>query len=167
MKKKKKSYTGLCYVGLIFLVILLLLPPAFRIFGKNWYYKEEEPKDLVQVLKCTKEKDRIFSSFINDVPQHFEYEAEGNYLINTAVNGYSNTQSSSTSIRETSNSIVDLIHNYAKVTYSYKDNSTLFKLEMSAMEQDRRYVGILNNLNNQKNYFSSLAFYCTVTKVDN
>lgn len=164
MKKKKKNYEGWCYFGLVFLIILLILPVAFRMFGKNWYQKEEKKKDLVEVLKCTKEKDTIYSSFINDVPQYLEYKVIGNYTLSSSDGNVLNDDSSSSSVKQTANDIIERVREYAKVTYSDVDNFTTFKVNMSSMQQDKQYVGIFNNLKNQKSYFNSLAFYCsTVT----
>ena len=160
MNKKKKNYDGLCYFGLVFLIILLILPVFFRMIGKNWYQKEEKKKDIIEVLNCTKDKDSIYSTFLNGIPQYLEYKLNGAYSLNTVSE---DTLDSVDTSKEKSNSIIENIHKYAKIIYSENDKITTFKVNISDMKQDEKYVGLFNDLNNQKNYFSSLTFYCTRT----
>ena len=120
MKKKIKIKESrlLCYVGLIFLIVLLLLPPGLRIFGKDLYKKEEKKKDEVIVLSCTKKDESISSTFLNGEPQNIDYRIKGDYSVNI--------DSESTEEDTVKNELLGYIKPYAQSEYDTNENQTIF-----------------------------------------
>ena len=158
MKKKKSDNRLLCYIGLFFLVVFLLLPPALRWFGKNLYVKEKVKKDEVLVLSCNKTGEKLDSSFLNGEPQNIKYTVKGNH--STTINkeeentGDTNTQVTS------KNNLMELISPYAKIEYDQEENKTIFSVKVSDLKVLENYTPLFSSVSNQEEYFSSQAFYC-------
>lgn len=53
----------LCYVAIVLLLILIILPPMLRIFVKEEAY--EPPKDVVSLLNCNKDDESISMPYLN------------------------------------------------------------------------------------------------------
>ena len=79
ISKKKKTKRVLCYIALVFLVILLFTPLVFKIAFKESKPKEEKKEDIISSLSCEKGIESISSSFKNDEPQNIAYRIKGNY----------------------------------------------------------------------------------------
>ena len=82
--KKKRDFTFLSYICLVFLIILLLLPPILRLFGKNLYNKEVKKKDEIVILTCNKKDEGISSTFLNGEPQNLEYRINGDKSVSVS-----------------------------------------------------------------------------------
>ena len=161
MKKNKKDYSNLCYFSLVMLAIFLLIPPVFRFVGKDWYKKEERKKDIIEILTCTKEKDTINSTFLNGEPKNLDYKHKGKYNL---VNNDDTLADEVDNKEEKKNSLIDIIAGYANIAYIDATDVTHFKVDMSSMKQNEKYMQFFSNIDNQKSYFNSLSFYCEITK---
>ena len=160
MKKNKGDNRLLCYIGLVILIILLLLPPALRLFGKNLYVKEPVKKDEILILSCNKQNESINATFLNKEPQYIDYIIKGDYSVNT------NEENETIEQTETTNEtpIMTIFKPYAKINYDSKEGKTTFKVAANDLKQYRDYVILFSTLENQQNYYVSQAFYCaTVT----
>lgn len=153
MKKKKKDNRPLCYVCLVFLILLLLLPPALRIFGKNLYVKEERKKDEVIVLICNRKNEAISSTFFNGTPQNINYSIVGDYSVKVDEKDETTSE----------NSLMDIIRPFSQIEYNRNENKTIFKVKVSDLKEIRDYVVLFSTLENQQNYYNSQAFYCDKT----
>lgn len=77
--KKKARIKKLCYVALVILIILLLMPPAFRLFVKDKNSGEVKEEDVVIILNCNNSTESITSTFLNGKPGTLTYKIRGNY----------------------------------------------------------------------------------------
>lgn len=157
----------LCYFGLFFLVILLLIPPALRIFAKNMYPEEEKPKLVVNILNCNKETESVFSSYANTTPQTFQYKIKGNYVYN--LNNEDNNSTSqdenknSEGTNSTENELIYLIRKNALVTYDEETDLTTYQI---TFWEGTDYTGDLHNFKDMEtlqNYLTSLKFSCVTS----
>ena len=149
MKKNKKDHRILCYIGLVILIILLLLPFLLRIFGKNLYQKQETKKDEVIVLSCNKQNEMISSTFLNNEPQNIEYRIKGDY-----------SSKDETDIETDKVNLMDIIRPHAKIEYQKDDDTTIFKVNVSDLKEVKNYAQIFASIENQTTYYTSQTFSC-------
>jgi len=175
--KKKKQTRIMCYVGLVFLSILLFLPVALRIFVKE--EPTDEPKsNVVVVLNCNKVDESISSSFLNDEPQNISYTLKGDYTIvsnpdeeisSSEINASSETQSNPTPTPFVDNSklvdvrdesLLEILRPYSSITYDPSDNTTSIRTNVSYLRNNSEYKSYFDNINTQLSYFTSQGFTC-------
>ena len=158
--KKSRDYSVLCYIGLVILVILLLLPLFLKTFGKNFYEKKEEKKkDEVIILSCTKDAESINSTFLNNEPQNISYRIKGDYSVSTNDDSKKLGDENTDSVKDTI-SFMEIIKPYAKITYDDKIGITSFSIQVSDLAKTSDYNSIFNSLDNQQKYFVSQKFNC-------
>lgn len=156
MKKTKGDNRILCYIGLTILIILLLLPPMLRLFGKNLYIKEQVKKDELIILRCNKQNESISSTFLNKEPQYIDYIIKGDYSVKVEEENNDVVE-----VEETNkNTFMDIIKPYAKINYDNTTDKTTFKVHVDDLKQYRDYIILFSNIENQQNYYVSQAFYC-------
>ena len=151
----------LLWVLLIILIGFLLLPPGLRLFGKDLYKeKEEEKKDVVTVLNCKKGEDSVNTTYFNDSPYDFRYVAKGNYTIE-------NDSADNLDLENTfDNSIIYDIRNSSMVSYNSQSDTTEFHILLSSVElTSDKLSNYIRNPEKQKEYYTAMGFYCTISKV--
>ena len=149
------------WVLLILLIGFLLLPPGLRLFGKDLYKeKEEEKKDVVTVLNCKKNEDTINTTYFNDNPYDFRYDAKGNYTIENDNNENIDLESTF------DNSIIYDIRNSSMVNYNSEKDITEFHIILSSVEKVNEKLSNYTKLpEEQQKYYMSMGFNCTISKV--
>ena len=156
----------LCYFGLFFLIILLLIPPGLRIFAKNLYPEEEKPKLVVNILNCNKETESVFSSYANTTPQTFQYKIKGNYVLNNENNSNVDTEENLDGVIQTNepeNELIHLIRKNALVTYDEESDLTTYQI---TFWEGSDYTGDLRNFKDMEKiqkYLIELKFSCTTS----
>ena len=175
--KQKKRTRIICYVSLFFLVILLFLPPALRLFVED---KEPEEKKVITILTCNKADATISSTFLNDVHQNIVYKINGNYtMTNTGetleVNNADEQEINSNvememaddqSIGDNQNSIIEkgsfleLIRPISQVTYDDASNITTFRVNMNSLKEFSNYETDLSSIAAEEAYFATFDFSC-------
>lgn len=162
----------LLYLGLFFLVVLLLLPPGLRIFGKNLYKKDNKVKDIVELLKCNKENETISSTFLNKIPQNFQYKLKGNYLTDN-INEYEQInpdENNNLEALEMADNIEDdtidnrLVYNikkYASIVYDDSMDISTFTIELNNLDPLPNEIIQLKSLDSQKSYLEGFGFSCS------
>ena len=74
--KNIKRNKIICYISLFFLVVLLFLPKALRIFVKE---KDPSEEKIVELLNCNKTDESVSSTFLNGEPQIIHYQIFGDH----------------------------------------------------------------------------------------
>ena len=76
MAKQKKKTRIICYISLVILIILLLLPVSLRIFAKDHVTDDDKPvsRSEVIVLNCNKADETINSTFSGNQPHNILYK---------------------------------------------------------------------------------------------
>jgi len=157
----------LLYIALFLLIVLLFLPLGLRIFGKNLYKENEEVKKVVELLSCNKSNETISSTFLNSIPQNFQYKVKGNYLatilpdsqeeIETADKNDMNNEKES--INE--NELITVIQKYSKVTYDDGKDISTFTIELNKVTDYPAELSNFKSLQDQTDYLKTLGFSCT------
>ena len=149
MKNSNKNVNKvLCYVGLVFLVILLIIPPLFRLIFKE--KQEEVKKDVITTMKCSKENEEVASTFLNDEPQVIQYSIIGDF-----------SPKEDTSIETlTPSEILTRFIEFGEITYNEEKNVSFLKFEASVARGSADYELILRNQPAQEEYFRSQGFSC-------
>lgn len=179
--KKNYDLSILCYIGLVFLFILLLLPPMLRLFGKDLYVKKEEEKkkDEVVILTCDKQDENINSTFLNGNPQVLEYRIKGDHSVSVSdekaiqdneLGDENDAKEDKTVVKEENEteevditSFIELIRPLAKIEYNSDSNVTLFKVKVTDLRELSVYNKIFNSIENQQGYFVNQEFSCQKT----
>lgn len=149
----------LLWIALVFLIILVLIPPALRLFGKNLYIKVEEKKDVVTVLNCLKNEENISTTYLNDVPYNFKYTLNGNY-------SNDREESEKDEYYDVQNAIVNDIKNTVTSTYNKMTDITTFSIVLTMVEMQKESMkNYVKNPKEQQDYYHSIGFICTRTDV--
>ncbi len=164
--KKSRDLSILCYISLVILFILLLLPPMLRLFGKDLYVqKEEKKKDEVIILTCDKQDENINSTFLNGEPQVIEYHIKGDHSV--AVNDVKlkdETDDSQQLADEIEvNIFIELIRPFAKIEYREDINETSLKVKVSDLKELEEYDSVFSTFDNQQKYLLDQFFTCQKT----
>ena len=162
--KKNHDFSILCYIGLVILFILLLLPPMLRLFGKDLYVqKEEKKRDEVIILTCDKQDENINATFLNGDPQIIEYRIKGDYsvVVSDEIENIKEELGDESEKKEVS--FIELIRPFAKIDYKEENNETSFKVKVSDLKELEEYNSIFNTFDNQQKYFLDQKFSCQKT----
>ena len=154
----------LLYFTLFLLIILLLLPPGLRLFGKNLYTTPIIPKnkDVLEILNCTKINETISTSFLNGKAYNIKYEISGNHLSQDNENSLLNTEETD---NVNKNTIVDDLNSYAEVKYIEEKNITEFRLAVNLLNNiPDSLVNYTKSIQEVSNYYTDLSFSCTIQK---
>ena len=84
--KKKQRKRALCYFAVTVMIILLLMPPIFRLFVADRNAGIVKEVDIIMVLNCNTSTESITSTFLNGKPGTLTYKIRGNYVLNTTQN---------------------------------------------------------------------------------
>ena len=145
----------------------MFLPLGLRIFGKDLYKKSEETKKVVELLSCNKSNETISSTFLNSVPQNFQYKVKGNYLetlvpdsqeeIEVADENDVNNKNDSLN----DNELITVIQKYSKVTYDDAKDISTFTIELNKVTDYPTELSNFKSLQSQTDYLKTLGFSCT------
>lgn len=149
----KKINLILCYVGLFFLVILLIMPPVFRLVFKE--KKEEVKKNVVVTMRCNKENEEVNSTFLNDEPQVIQYSIIGDYSIKNESETNEKTESTLPP-----SEIITKFAEFGNIVYHEENNTSVLKVVVSQARGSADYELLLRNQPTQEEYFKSQGFSC-------
>ena len=162
--KKSHDLSILCYIGLVVLFILPLLPPMLRLFGKDLYVqKEEKKRDEVTILTCDKQDENINATFLNGDPQVIEYRIKGDYSVAVSDELENIKEELGDESEKEEVSFIELIRPFATVDYKEENNETSFKVKVSDLKELEEYDSIFNTFDNQQKYFLDQKFSCQKT----
>ena len=150
VSSNKKGKKILCYISLVVLIILLILPPVFRLVFKE--EKVEEKKDIVEILKCNNEKETVISSFLNSEPQRIQYTINGNYALN---------EEEKENVEEGPSVVLVKLSGYATLKYDEEKNITSMNFNPTKAKGTIDYDVIFANVGLQAEYFKSHDFNCS------
>ena len=135
----------LCYVALVVLIILIILPPALRIFVKD--DNVDTPKDVVELLTCTRGEEEINMPYKNGGLTSIKYT----FVENTAVNENGTLKSVLVGIGNT-----QIENNNGEVTY---------RLDMTLQNNAIQVPDVYKRTSEvMKNYYTNLGYYCLIMK---
>ncbi len=161
----------LLYLALFILVILLLLPPGLRLFGKDLYNEPKfvKPKDILEILSCTKINESISSTFMNGKPLNIKYEINGNFVPEETNDEKENQDINPDEVdNEEKNQIIEGLKKYADIKYDEAKNSTKFQIGLDSFDTVPEEMQIFNKSINEMNaYYSELSFSCTTQRIEN
>lgn len=153
--KKKATKRVLCYIALVFLVILLFTPMVFKIVFKD-EKKQETKKDVITSLKCEKDIESISSSFKNDIPQNASYRIKGS--IETANE---NGEKQENEILQVDRPVLRKFQSISSVEYDELENITSININVGSIRGSVDYELIFANISLQEEYFRTQGFTCT------
>lgn len=138
----------LCYVALVVLIVLIILPPALRIFVKD-DGSDDKPRDVVELLTCTRGEEEINMPYKNGGLTSIKYRFmdTGDGTINetgtlrSVLAGIGNTQIESNNGEVTYRLDLTLQNNAIQVPDEYKRTSEVMK-----------------------NYYTNLGYSCNIMK---
>lgn len=138
----------LCYVALVVLIILIILPPALRIFVKD-DGSDDKPKDVVELLMCKKGEEEINMPYKNggltSIKYRFMDTGDGTTnetgTLKSVLVGIGNTQ---------------IENNNGEVTYRL--DLTLQNNAIQVPDEFKRTSEVM------KNYYTNLGYSCNIMK---
>ncbi len=161
INKNKSLKKLMCYISLVFLVILLFIPVVFRIVFKE--KKEEKKVDVITVLSCESSDESINSTFLNDEPKNILYQVLGNY------NSTPSTEESEDETKDENTPNIGekpvlkkLIH-FGKLTYDEEQNISSLRVSVSDIVGSLDYEIIFSTVNNQEAYYKMQGFSCNIS----
>ena len=177
-----KRNKTICYISLFFLVILLFLPKALRLFVADVEIIQEK---IIEVLTCNKNNENISSTFLNGVPQNLQYKIAGDYTVTTNPdelnpmiypddvdstlypdeNVVTQNEQVISPNPSVSNELIDVIRSYSTLDYKIDENVTTIRTEMSNLKNLAFYTNNLSTIDLQNSYFSSVGFTCNKSKL--
>ena len=160
--KKKTINKVLCYIGLVLLIVLLFLPPIFRLAFKE--KPEEKVKDVVLMLSCEKANESYKSTFKNGEPQSVLYKAVGNYEVSDTEEQPVDTTTTETEV--TTPQMVDKLKEYATFSYTENIDTSEFRVDIIKLANSLDYAKIFSSLENQESYLKSIGFSCSSSEMD-
>lgn len=171
--KNKKMKIVLCYIGLVVLVALLLLPPIFRLAFQE---KEEIKEQVVTTLDCVKNGESVKGTFLNEKPQMIIYKIYGDYRIKETPDEYEldNSNPDETSSTETTtldesndsketetyNDLFEKLSDFADITYNEENNLTELRVDINRFIGSKDYELIFSSVNGQESYYKNQGFTC-------
>lgn len=119
----------LCYVALVVLVILIILPPALRLFVKDDV--SDTTKDVVVLLTCNKGDEEINMSYKNGTLMNIKYSfmydntnfKDNDSAIKKVLEGIANTQMNTVDGKVTYRLDTTINNNMLQLPSDYKQSS--------------------------------------------
>lgn len=158
VSNNKKANKILCYFGIFFLTILLIIPPLFRLIFKE--EKKEIKKDIVTTMKCNREMEEVDSTFLNNEPQAIQYSIIGNYL--PKENETDSNKKYEAGISE----LLVKFSEYGTMEYDEIKNVSVIKFKASSVRGSADYELILTNQYTQAEYYKSQGFSCVKQTIE-
>jgi len=141
----------LCYVALVVLIVLIILPPALRIFVKD-DNGDDNPRDVVVLLMCTRGEESINMPYKNGGLMSIKYS-----FMDTGVNSefdINNTETLKDVLVRIGNTQIETLA--GKVTYRL--DLTVQNNALQVPEKYKRTSEVM------KNYYANLGYTCTIMK---
>ncbi len=144
----------LLYLALVVLFILLWLPMVLRIFVKD-KEEEEKPKDVVQMLSCTKQNETVNMSYLNNKAYLLNYQIKGDFT--------SDNEDLDMDITKT---LVPDLKKFATSNYNSTSNITTFShnFEVNIPNQED-LINFSLGVQEERDYFSQLGFSCNISQL--
>ena len=159
----------LLYISLFLLVILLLLPPGLRLFGKNLYKEKKLSKqeDVLEILNCTKINETIDTSFLNGKAYNIKYEISGNFSLENEDENEKNDNQKNDLEENNENKVLirDDFKEFAEIKYIESKNLTEYRLALNIYENiPEKLSNYARSINEMSMYYEGLSFSCTTQK---
>ena len=136
----------ICYALIIILLFLLFLPPILRRFGKvDKEVAITKSKNVVMVLKCSKQNEKINTSYLNGQTYNLQYQIKKDLT------------------NEELNTDEKRIKEYAKVSID-KNNQTMdYRVDFNSLsllpDSLKDYA---KEINEQKAFYTNLGYTCSM-----
>lgn len=165
----------LCYLAIVVLLVFIVLPPVLRLTMKEENEEPVVPKDVIEMLQCTKNEDSLSISYLNGKTYNIRYtekivevapdiedenkdELDDNVLDNARINPINTTNDDDRSFKE-------VLEGYAHVKKTSKEGKMIYSLDLSSSEVYDRFANkFKKEINEQMAYFKSLGYTCNTTK---
>ena len=149
---KKKQTKIICYISLVFLIVLLFLPPLLRTFVQE---KPEKKKDEVVVINCNKTDESINSTFLNGKPQNILYSVKGDVR---EVEQEQPDEEISSSTNSISGEVVD---NGTVTSQTEDESDTIVDTKENTLDTENS-SNIDNSQNSDNEFYQLIAEYSTI-----
>ena len=161
MKKKDSDYTVFCYIGIFLCLVFIILPPLFRkVLAKPTPVVVET--DYVQLQCSTSDNGEIVVMSYRGEQQDKIGQIEYTYVLDAETFRASQLKEDmeksiyhSKKINEDNNTMTLLISPTNPDEVNYLDNEITYNLSPE----------IIQNPNNQKQYYEELGFSCEMSKL--
>ena len=160
MNDDKKSM--IVILGMVFLSLMIILPPLFRVLFPNDDYSQKKQIDQVKTLSC----DRVISN--SNYSTHVEviYRNEGleqNQITYTKIDDSSKAGATTgTLIPEEESSYLSKLNN---INVTSDENTYVIILNKKSLEDnpnDQTLPKYLQSLSKQEQFYSELGYTCSV-----
>ena len=137
----------LCYVALIVLIVLIILPPALRIFVKD--DSVDTPKDVVELLNCKRGDEEINMPYKNGMLTSIKYR-------------FMDTGEGATNEVGTLKSV---LANITSTNIEFVDNEISYRLDLTvqnnALQVPSEFKGTSEVMSD---YYTNLGYSCIIMK---
>ncbi len=148
----------LCYVGIVFLIGMIALPPLLRAFVKK---NEDSKPVIIDILNCNGENDSIFASYTDKKIQKYQYKIKGNYLINNE-----DTSNKEEGATDTENELLYTSKKYGEVFYDEENELTQYTIDFVNFGDIPTEFSNATEPERFQTYLTSLKYSCTITNYD-
>ena len=153
----------LCYVAIVLLIILIILPPALRLFVKDDYI-EEVPKDVIELLMCTKEAESINMPYKNGLLTMIKYSFKEE--VNSDIvdfDGYINDDSNFGDVNEVE-TIKSVLENISSTQKENVNGDVTYKLELTDTNKSLVPESYRGTSDVMKTYYTNLGYTCNIIR---
>lgn len=171
--RKNKMKHNLCYVGLVVLIILLFIPPMFRLFIKDKDSGKEKKDPVYIALNCNKSDESINATFEDGIPQNIMYKVKGNVSKNNPdevsttetnmVDSNSLNQNSTSNTKTPFNddaTVYDILTKFGEFEYLENEGNSVIRIPYSIITAVEGYDLVFGTINGQENFYTSRGFSC-------
>lgn len=159
----------LCYVAIILLIVLIILPPALRILVKG-DNDEEVTKDVVELLACTKNDESINMPYKNGNLTMIKYSFKEEINPDTFDFNSHNNDDENTDIQDEYgdvNGIETIKSILEKNSNTHKENingEISYKLEINDTNRLQVPETFKGTIDVMRNYYTNEGYSCMIIK---
>lgn len=153
----------LCYLGILVLLGLTILPPMLRVFMPDQGEEEEEVVKIESVaLACTSDKYMVNTNYKNNKVQMIVIKK----IINIDESNTEETEESSENVIETEMDMTfQALKEYGDIVYNVLNDGEAIKLDFSISNHEKLNLSTLTKLpEDQKTYYESQGLTCIIRR---
>ena len=155
----------LCYVVLVLLIVLIVLPPVLRVFAKEEAYVP--PKDVVSMLSCTRDNESISMPYLNGNLVSIKYTFPVTIINPDSIVDADNLgdilEDNDVPLVNNNQTIKNVLENITNTKSETVDNLTTYLLDMkdtnNSLQVPSEFKGSSEVM---KNYYNNLGYTCSI-----
>ena len=145
----------LCYVAIVILLIIIILPPVFRAFISESIDENDKPKQEIVLLNCTRSDESINMPYLDGKLNKIKYTFNTPVDINNDENQTDENDNEPMTIKK----VLETISNTEKRDDT--DGTTTYSLDMNeSCVIDLVPAEYSDTKENMKTYYNNLGYTC-------